>query len=128
MLGQLDFVYMPSLDVAADVAHFSEQLGAEVVFAIEAFGTRVGMVRFGDAPPALLFAEHLEGDRPVLVHRVDHLDAALEALRARGAELGAAFEMPPGPGVEVLLPGPQRIAIYELTRPPAREPSPAGDF
>ena len=40
----LDFLYMPSRDVAADVEHFSSALGAEVLFAIEAFGTRVAMI------------------------------------------------------------------------------------
>jgi hypothetical protein len=41
--GQLDFIYMPSRDTAADVKHFTEALGGELVFAIERFGTRVAM-------------------------------------------------------------------------------------
>ena len=61
--ASLDFVYMPSGDVAADVAHFTEVLGGELVFAIEAFGTRVAMVRMTAEPPAVLLAGHLEGER-----------------------------------------------------------------
>jgi hypothetical protein len=41
----LEFVYLPSRDVAADLKHFTDQVGAELVFAIEAFGTRVAIVR-----------------------------------------------------------------------------------
>jgi hypothetical protein len=117
----LDFVYLPSRDVAGDVAHFTDGLGAELVFAIEAFGTRVAMVRASPAPPALLLAGHLEGDQPVLVHRVADLDRAVAELQGRGVGLGARFEIPHGPGVEVLGPGPQRLALYELTRPDAPE-------
>jgi hypothetical protein len=35
---QLDFLYVPSGDVAADCDHFTDGLGARLVFRIEAFG------------------------------------------------------------------------------------------
>ena len=54
MFDRLDFIYLPSRDVAADVEHFTRRLGGELVFAIEAFGTRVAMVRLVADPPALL--------------------------------------------------------------------------
>lgn len=120
MFDRFDFVYLPSRDVAADLTHFSAGLGGEVVFAIEAFGTRVAMVRLADGPD-LLLAGHLAGDQPVLVFRVDDLEAAIDGLQGRGVELGERFGIPHGPGVEVINPGPQRIALYELTRPGARE-------
>jgi hypothetical protein len=119
MFDRLDFVYLPSRDVAADVMHFSHRLGAELVFAIEAFSTRVAMVRLDRHPPALLLAEHLEGDQPVLVYRVGDLELAIEELRERGVELGMRFEIPHGPGAELRSPGPQRVALYQLTRPGA---------
>lgn len=121
MFEALDFVYLPSRDVAADLAHFIDGLGAELVFAIEAFGTRVAMVRASPEPPALLLAGHLAGDQPVLVHRVADLEQAIGELEGRGVGLGARFGIPHGPGVEVLSPGPQRLALYELTRPSAPE-------
>jgi hypothetical protein len=114
---RLDFVYLPSRDVAADVARYVDGLGAELVFAIERFDTRVAMVRLSPDPPALLLAQHLEGDAPVLVHRVADLEAAIAELRERAVGIGERFEIPFGVGVELELPGPQRIAIYELTRP-----------
>jgi hypothetical protein len=109
----LDFLYMPSRDPAAELAHFETALGAEVVFAIEAFDTRVAMLRLGDGP-ALLLAGHLEGDRPVLVYRVADLEAAIAGLEG---SLGARFEIPFGPGCEVTAPGGHRLAIYQRTRP-----------
>ena len=121
MFDRLDFVYLPSRDVAADVTHFSRGLGAELVFAIEAFGTRVAMVRLDPRPPALLLAEHLEGDRPVLVYRVADLERTITELREREVEVAVRFEIPHGPGAELSNPGPQRIALYELTRPEVAE-------
>jgi hypothetical protein len=75
------------------------------------------MVKLADDPPALLLAEHLEGDQPVLVYRVDDLEAALADLEERGVEVLARFGIPHGPGAEIANPGPQRVALYELTRP-----------
>src|SRR5204862_1626673 len=105
MLGSLDFVYLPSRDVAADVAHFTSGLGGELVFAIEAFDTRVAMVRMQADPPALLLAGHLDGDQPVLVYRVADLEESVAQLSARGVEVAARFGIPHGPGVELVNPG-----------------------
>jgi len=121
MFDRLDFIYLPSRDVAADLKHFTRGLGAEVVFAIEAFGTRVAMVRLAPEAPPLLFAGHLSGDQPILVYRVEDLDRATAELRDRDVEIGVDFEIPHGRGVEVINPGPQRVAIYERTRPRADE-------
>ena len=121
MFDRLDFVYLPSRDVAADLKHFTSGLGAEVVFAIEAFETRVAMVRLAPDPPPLLFAGHLQGDQPILVYRVENLDQTIAELRDRHVEIGVDFEIPHGRGVEVTNPGPQRLAVYERTRPEADE-------
>jgi hypothetical protein len=121
MFDRLDFIYLPSRDVAADVEHFTRGLGAELVFAIEAFGTRVAMVRLSPDPPPLLLAGHLEGDQPVLVYRVEDLDRIVARLRDRQVEIGVEFEIPHGRGAEITNPGPQRLALYERTRPEADE-------
>ena len=117
MFDRLDFIYMPVADVAAEVEHFEGTLGARFVFAIEAFGARVAMVEVADGPPALLFADHLEGERPVLVYRVADLDAAVEELKSRGWQDEPRFGIPHGPCVEFRTPAASRFAIYELTRP-----------
>jgi hypothetical protein len=116
VFDRLDFVYLPSRDAAADVAYFVDTLGAELVFAVEGAGTRVAMVRTALDAPDLLLAEHLEGDAPVLVHRVADLEAAIAGLDVVGR-----MEIPHGPIAEIACPGPQRIALYELTRPGAAE-------
>jgi hypothetical protein len=117
VFDRLDFVYLPSRDVAADVTLYTAGLGGELIFAIERFQTRVAMVRLTAGGPQLLLAEHLDGDQPILVFRIDDLDAAVHELQGRGVELGSHFEMPYGTGVLVSSPGPQRLAIYERTRP-----------
>jgi len=116
-LDQLDFVYMPSVDVAADVRYFTATLGGRLVFAIESMGTRVAMVEMTDAPPRILLAGHLTGDQPILVYRVDDLGSALDELESRGWARQSSFEIPQGPCCSFTAPGGQRIALYQLTRP-----------
>jgi hypothetical protein len=117
MLEALDYVYVPSHDVAADLAAFVDGLGARVVFAIEAMGTRVAMLEVTDGPPRIVLAGHLEGDRPILVYRVPDLALAVRALDAQGWPDGHDLEIPQGPVRSFETPGGQRLAIYELTRP-----------
>ena len=114
---QLDFIYMPSRDVAADAGYFTGVLGAELVFAIEAMGTRVAMIKLAEPPPRLLLADHVDGDSPILVYRVRDLDAGLAELVGRRWEQERAIELPMGPACSFTTPGGQRIAIYEATRP-----------
>jgi hypothetical protein len=114
---QLDFLYVPSGDVAADVAYFRDVLGGAVLFAIEAMGTRVAGVRLTEAPPLVLLAGHLHGERPVLVYRVPDLRETLAELESRGWRREASFEIPHGPCCSFRTPGGHRIALYELTRP-----------
>jgi hypothetical protein len=117
----LDFIYMPSRDTAADLRRFTEELGGRAVFAIEAFDSRVAMVELSEGPPAILLADHLEGEQPVLVFRVAELDRAVAELERRGARPGSRFGIPHGPICSLELDGGQRIAVYERTRPEADE-------
>jgi len=117
MFDELEFIYLPSTDVAAEVRHYVDGLGATLIFAIEAFATRVAMLRLDPAGPKILLAEHLHGDQPVLVYRVPDLATAEAELTARGVTCGPRFGFPDGDATEVDLPGPQRIAVYERTRP-----------
>jgi hypothetical protein len=118
---QLDFLYMPSRDVARDLAFFSEVLGGRVVFAIDSMGTRVAAVRLTEDPPLVLLTDHLEGDRPILVYRVADLETALTQLEGRGWRREHTFEIPHGPICSFEAPGSgpggHRVAVYQLTRP-----------
>jgi hypothetical protein len=114
---QLDFLYCPSDDVAAEASYFTDVLGGELVFAIESGGTRVAAVRLTGGPPLFLLADHVEGDRPILVYRVDDLAASLVELQARGWQPVGTFEIPHGPCCSFRTSGGHRVALYQLTRP-----------
>jgi len=114
---QLDYLYIPSIDVARDAAYFSEVLGGKVVFAIADGGTRVAMVKVTEDPPALLFTDHLEGDRTIFIFRVANLRAALKELASRGWEKEETFEIPQGPCCSFVSPNGQRVALYQRSRP-----------
>lgn len=118
---QLDFVYMPTGDPAADMAYFTGVLGGRLVFAVEGMGAQVAMIELTEGPPRVLLADHLEGDRPVLVYRVADLKATLKDLEARGWRRERTFEIPQGPICSFIAPGGQRLAVYQLTRPQVEE-------
>jgi hypothetical protein len=117
MFESLDYLYVPSRDVAADVRTFTEVLGGRLVFAIDAMGTRVAMIELADGPPRLVLAGHLEGERPILVYRVSDLAEASQTLGERGWTADHDLEIPQGPVRSFVAGGGHRIAIYELTRP-----------
>jgi hypothetical protein len=114
---QLDFVYTPSRDVAADLAYFTQILGGHVVFAVQAMAARVAAIELTPGPPLLLLADHLGGERPILVYRVADLDAALAELEAHGWQRQQTLEIPHGPCCSFRSPGGHQIALYQLTRP-----------
>jgi hypothetical protein len=114
---QLDFVYAPSRDVAADLAYFTQILGGRVVFAVQAMAARVAAIELTPGPPLLVLADHLGGERPILVYRVADLDAALAELEAHGWQRQQTLEIPHGPCRSFRSPGGHQIALYQLTRP-----------
>ena len=115
--GSLDFLYVPSRDVADDLRWFGEVLGGRVVFAIDSMGARVAAVELSEDPPLVLLTDHLEGDRPILGYRVPDLDVALGILEGRGWRRERRFEIPHGPICSFEGPGGHRVALYQLTRP-----------
>jgi len=115
--AQLDFLYCPSEDVAAEVMYLTGVLDGELVFAIESGGTRVAAVRLTAGPPLFLLADHVEGERPILIYRVEDLPAALAELEARGWNRAGTLEIPHGPCCSFRSPGGHRLALYQLTRP-----------
>jgi hypothetical protein len=117
--GSLDFLYTPSDDVAADAAYFTDVLGGEQVFAVEGMGARVAAIRMSTDGPLVLLTDHLDGDRTIMVYRVDDLAASLGELQRRGWRRERSFEIPHGPCCSFTTPGGQRIALYQLTRPEA---------
>jgi hypothetical protein len=117
MFESLDFLYVPTADVDATARRYVEQLGAELVWKVRGMGTVVACLRTSEAGPAILLSGHLEGAAPILVYRVADYADSLDRLRSAGVEDIRQLELPMGPCASFAMPGGQRLAIYELTRP-----------
>ena len=122
MFEHLDYVYMPSRDVAADVTYFTEVLGGRLVFAIDGMGTRVAMVALTEESPRVLLAGHLDGDTtgPRLPGRRPHDRDGRSQGHAAGRRV-TRWRSRKGPVCSFTAPGGQRLAIYQLTRPGVEE-------
>jgi hypothetical protein len=114
---ELDFLYVPSANVAADATYWVNVLGARLLFAVEGMGARVAMLELGSTGPRVLLTDHLEDKRTVLIYRVENLDRTMEELHSKGWKRGRSLEIPHGPCVSFATPGGQRVAIYQLMRP-----------
>ena len=114
---ELDFLYVPSANVAADAAYWVNVLGARLVFAVDGMGARVAMLELGSSGPRVLLTDHLEDKRTVLIYRVEDLDRTMKELKSKGWKKGRTLEIPHGPCVSFSTPGGQRVAMYELARP-----------
>ena len=114
---QLDYLYTPSKDVAADAKFYTDVVGGKLAFAVEGMGARVAMVELTDGPPHVLLTDHLDGDRPIYIYRVDDLAKAGAALKRRGLAGERRLEIPMGPCSSFTLPNGHRIALYEASRP-----------
>jgi len=114
---QLDYLYTPSSDVAADARFFTEVLGGRLAFAVEGMGARVAMIELTGGPPHILLTDHLEGDRAIYVYRVENLPKAASALKKRGLKKEHRLEIPMGPCSSFTTPAGHRIALYEASRP-----------
>jgi hypothetical protein len=115
----LDFIYHPSRHVKRDLTYLLDVLGARLIFAVEGMGARVAALQLTPSGPALLLADHVEGETPILVYRVKSLARAMQHLEKRGWKRQETFEIPHGPVCSFKTPGGQRLAIYQLTRPDA---------
>jgi hypothetical protein len=113
----LDFIYTPSGDVPGDMAWFVDVLGGRVRFAIDGMEAKVAAIQLTDGPPLILLTDHLDGERPILVYRVDDLHSALAAMETKGWTREGTLEIPHGPCCSFTTPGGQRLALYQLTRP-----------
>lgn len=114
---ELDFLYVPSADVAADATYWVNVLGARPLFAVDGMGARVAMLELGSSGPRVQLTDHLEDQRTVLIYRVDDVVRTQTELQSKGWKRGRSLEIPHGPCISFATPGGQRVAVYQLTRP-----------
>ena len=107
---QLDFLYTPSRDVAADLAYFTDVLGGRSLFAIEGMGARVAAVEPTSRASARSSCPACQTSRP----------RSPVSRRAAG-NASTPSRSPHGPICSFRSPGGHRIALYQLTRPEVAE-------
>jgi hypothetical protein len=114
----LDYLYVPTRDTEASVRYYTDQLRGELVWKIHAFNAWVAAVRLSPTGPLVLLADHLHGDTPILIYRVEQLETSVAAFHVRGwiPESGP-FGIPNGPCYTFRDPTGVRLAIYENQRP-----------
>lgn len=117
MFLSLDFLYVPSKPPGAVVAYYTDALGGTLLFRIKEMGTEVAAIKLSETGPLVLLAEHLEGNLPILIYRVENLQKAMREMEDRNWQRGEVFDIPQGPCCTFTAEGGQRLAIYELTRP-----------
>ena len=118
MFLSLDYLYVPARDIEASLRYYTGQLGGELVWKIHAFNTWVAAVRLSQTGPLILLANHLHGDTPILIYRVERLESAVARLRVQGwTPESGPFEIPNGPCYTFRDPTGVRLAIYENQRP-----------
>src|SRR2546428_12222771 len=95
--GALRFLYVGSSDVGRDLEYYTGVLGAEKIWDLSSFGTRVAAVRICDGPP-LLLAGHPPAPSCLPIFEVKDIAATAKELKRKGGKSeGRKFEIPNGP-------------------------------
>ena len=115
--GSLRFLYVGSADVGRDVEYYTGVLGAEKIWDLSSFGTRVAAVRICEGP-LLLLAGHRPAPTCLPIFEVKDIDATAKALKHKGwkSESGR-FEIPNGPCYLFKDPSGNQLAIFQDIRP-----------
>ena len=117
MFESLHFLYMPSRDVAADAAYFTDVLAAS--WSLRSRSGRLGSPWCGCRTRPRISSSRTtsrESDR-ILIYRVADLEATMSRLESDGWEREGIFEIPQGPCCSFHTGGGHRLAIYQPTRP-----------
>lgn len=121
-LGRLEYLYVGSKDVGADVKFYRDVLGARVVFDLTGFGARVAAVEMFERPPLVLLADHRKAGTVLPIFVVPSLAEAERELTSRGwGPKGESFEVPDGPCIVFEDSSGNEYAMLEQTRPRALE-------
>ena len=114
----LDFLYIPAPDIEASIKYYTQVLGGELLWKINAFGVWVACVTLSEAEkPYVLLADHIHKNDVMLVYQVENLENTVVKLKAKGWKEENRIEIPPGPCCTFRDPAGNAIVIYENLRP-----------
>ena len=115
--GPLRYLYVGSSDIQKDLDYYTTILGAEKVWDLSSFGTRVAALRLGQGP-LLLLADHRPVRSCILIFQVEDLAAVSKRLREKGWKPeGEKFEIPEGPCYRFNDPSGNPLALLQIVRP-----------
>jgi hypothetical protein len=114
---RLVYVYIGTSKSDEDHDFYENKLGARLLWEFRDFGARVaGFDLCGE--PYLLIADHVKAPSKRLIFEVEDLQAAADALKARGWEAdGDSFEIPDGPCINFKDESGNEYAILQMSRP-----------
>lgn len=116
--GPLRFLYVGSSDVGKDLDYYVEVLGAEKVWDLSSFGTRVAAVRISEEGPLVLLAGHRPSPSCLPIFEVKNLEVTARGLKKKGWKPASGrFEIPVGPCYLFEDRSTNQLAIFQNVRP-----------
>jgi predicted enzyme related to lactoylglutathione lyase len=116
-VGSLRYLYMGTSNTQRDADYYTKVLGAQKLWDVSSFGTRVAALRLGEGP-VILLADHRPAPSCIMIYEVGDLKRASGELRKRGWKpLGEQFEIPEGPCYRFNDPSGNPLALLQITRP-----------
>jgi predicted enzyme related to lactoylglutathione lyase len=120
-LGKLEYLYIGTAAFERDVAYYRDVLGAEVVWAFNAYRAKVAALRLCDGPLFLL-ADHRPSPSCMPVLAVENLEATIAELKRRGWQSESdSFEIPNGLCYRFADPTGNPFAIFQNLLPDSME-------
>ncbi len=80
---RLRYLYVGTSNIQKDVDHYTKVLGANKVWDISSFGTRVAALQLGEGP-LLLLADHRPAPSCIMIFQVGDLQTVSKELRQKG--------------------------------------------
>ena len=115
-VGRLRYLYIGTSNTQRDADCYTKVQGAQKLWDVSSFGTRVAALRLGEGP-LILLADHRPAPSCIMIYEVDDLKRASAGLRKRGCEpLGEQFEIPEGPCYGFNDPSGNPLALLQITR------------
>ena len=118
MFKSLDFLYVPAPDIESSVQYYTQVLGGELLWKINAYGVWVACIALSKVDkPYVLLADHIHKNDMMLIYQVENLNIAIEQLKSKGWKEESKIEIPPGPCCTFRDPAGNALVIYENVRP-----------